>query len=75
MAMVDDEDVSSGRKLLREHGNVQMWQEYVEGPHRDTGVLLRYFVGRPTEAPKLFAAPAQAFDHFQKLSGAPTSPR
>jgi hypothetical protein len=71
---MDDEAVS-GRKLLREHGNVQMWQEYIAGPHRDTGQLLRYFVARSGEPPKSFAAPHDAFAHFQKLTNAPTSPR
>lgn len=72
---MDEDEIVSGRKLLREQGNVRMWQELVAGPHPDTGQLLRYFVGRPTEPPRLFNAPGQAFDHFQKLSGAPTSPR
>jgi hypothetical protein len=75
MIMDDDEEVVAGRKLLRAHANVQMWQEYVDGPHPDTGQLLRYFVGRAAEQPKAFAAPGQAFAHFQQLSGAPTSPR
>ena len=72
--MMDDETVT-GRKLLREHGNIQMWQESVAGPHRDTGQLLRYFVGRSNERPKVFTAPGDAYDYFQNLSGAPKSPR
>jgi hypothetical protein len=60
-----DDTESPGRKILRQEGDVQMWQEYVEGPHKDTGQLLRYFVGRP----KLFNTPHHAWDHFRKLTG------
>jgi hypothetical protein len=67
-AIVDDDEITSGRRLLREHGNVRMWLEYVAGPHRDTGQLLRYFVGRSNETPALFTAPCHAFHHFQKLT-------
>ncbi|MGH6927457.1 MAG: hypothetical protein ACREEV_03990 [Dongiaceae bacterium] len=73
--MMDDDEAVSGRKLLREHGNVQMWQECSAGPHPGTGQLLRYFVGRSDDRPKVFAVPHDAFDYFQRLSGAPTSPR
>jgi hypothetical protein len=73
--MMDDEEIVSGRKLLREHGNVQMWQEYSAGPHPSTGQLLRYFVARSDDRPKVFNVPRDAFDYFQRLSGAPTSPR
>ena len=72
--MMDDE-AASGRRLLREHGNVRMWQEYIAGPHRDTGQLLRYFVARSGEPPTSFATPRHAFDYFQRMSGAPMSPR
>lgn len=68
-----EDEVVSGRKILREDGNVQMWQEYVDGPHRDTGQLLRYFVRRSGEPPKSFTAPHLAFEHFRKLTGAPAS--
>jgi hypothetical protein len=75
MAMDDDEIAPGGRKLLRQHGNIQMWQEYTAWPHRGSGQLFRYFVGRPDERPKVFAVPFDAFDYFQRVSGAPTSPR
>jgi hypothetical protein len=75
MAMDDDEIAPGGRKLLREHGNVQMWQEYMDWPNSRTGQLFRYSVGRPDERPKVFAVPFDAFDYFQRVSGAPTSPR
>jgi hypothetical protein len=68
-----DDAVTSGRKILREHGDVLMWQEYVDGPHRGAAPLLRYFVGQLQESPKVFTTPHDAFDHFQKLSGAPSS--
>jgi hypothetical protein len=71
---MDEDGAVSGRKLLRTHGNVQMWQEYIAGPHRDTGQLLRYFVARSGEPPKSFTTPQDAFGHFRKLSGAPTFP-
>ena len=73
MKAVMDDGATSGRKILREQGDVQMWQEYIEGPHRDTGPLLRYFVGRLGEPPKSFIAPHDAFDYFQKLTGVPSS--
>jgi hypothetical protein len=70
--MMDDATIP-GRKLLKQEGDVQMWQEYIDGPHRDTGQLLRYFVGRPTSPPKSFDAPHHAWDYFRKLTGAPAS--
>ena len=75
MTMDDDEIAPGGRKLLREHGNVQMWQEFMAWPKSRDGQTFRYFVGRPDERPKVFAIPYDAFDYFQRLSGAPTSPR
>ena len=67
---MDDTD-SPGRKVLRQEGDVLMWQEYIEGPHKDTGQLLRYFVGRTAGPSKSFSAPHHAWDHFRKLTGAP----
>jgi len=68
-----DDAVASGRKILREHSGIQMWQEYIDGPHRGRGPLLRYFVGRLDEPPQSFIAPHDAFDHFQKLTGVPAA--
>lgn len=68
-----DDTAAPGRKLLRQEGDVQMWQEYVDGPHKDTGQLLRYFVGRTAGPPKSFSAPHHAWDHFQKLTGGTAS--
>jgi hypothetical protein len=70
-----EDEQQSGRKVLREQGEVRMWQEFMPGPHRDTGQLLRYFVGRSGGAPKQFSTPHDAFNHFQKLTGAPAFPR
>jgi hypothetical protein len=67
-----DDEPTAGRKLLREQGDVRMWQEYIAGPHHGTGQLLRYFVGRSNEPAQVFTTPHLAFEHFQKLSGAPT---
>lgn len=67
---MDDTDVP-GRKILRQEGDVLMWQEYIDGPHRDTGQLLRYFVGRSQGPSKSFNTPHHAFDHFRKVTGAP----
>ena len=53
---MDDTD-APGRKVLRQEGDVLMWQEYIEGPHKDTGQLLRYFVGRSAGPSKSFSAP------------------
>jgi hypothetical protein len=58
-----------GRKILREDGDVWMWQEFVAGPHR--AHVLRYFVGRSEENAAAFSAPYLAFEHFRKL----TAPR
>jgi hypothetical protein len=52
---MDDTD-APGRKVLRQEGDVLMWQEYIEGPHKDTGQLLRYFVGRSAGPSKSFSA-------------------
>ncbi len=68
-----DDATVAGRKVLRQEGDVQMWQEYIDGPHRDTGPLLRYFVGRTGSPPKTFNAPHHAWDYFQQLTGAPAS--
>lgn len=68
-----DETDASGRKVLRQEGDVQMWQEYIAGPHRDTGQLLRYFVGRTAGPAKSFSAPHHAWDHFRKITGAAAS--
>jgi hypothetical protein len=65
---MDDTD-SRGRKILRQEGDVLMWQEYIDGPHRDTGQLLRYFVGRAQGPSKSFTAPHHAFDHFRQITG------
>jgi hypothetical protein len=71
---MDDTD-APGRKVLRQEGDVLMWQEYIEGPHKDTGQLLRYFVGRATGPAQSFNAPHHAWDHFRKLTGAAESRR
>ena len=68
-----DDTLASGRKILREHDGVLMWQEYVDGPHKGARPLLRYFVGQLHEPPKSFTTPHDAFEHFQKLTGAPSS--
>jgi hypothetical protein len=64
-----DDAVVPGRKILRQRGNVQMWQENIDGPHRDTGPLLRYFVGSPDGRAKSFDAPGDAWEHFRRLTG------
>jgi hypothetical protein len=65
---MSDTDVP-GRKVLRQEGDVQMWQEYIDGPHKDTGQLLRYFVGKSTGPARSFNTPHHAWDHFRKLTG------
>lgn len=65
---MDETDVP-GRKVLRQEGDVMMWQEYINGPHRDTGQLLRYFVGRQSGPAKSFNAPHLAWEHFQQVTG------
>src|SRR5262245_46084547 len=37
--------VVPGRKILKQEGDVQMWQEDVVNPRRDHGRLIHYFVG------------------------------
>jgi hypothetical protein len=69
---MNDEPVITGRKILREDGNVQMWQELVAGPHRSQ--VLRYYLGRSGERGAEFTAPHLAFHHFQKLTGVAASP-
>jgi len=68
-----DDVIPSGRKILREDGGVLMWQEYVDGPHKGARPLLRYFVGQLGEPSKSFTTPHDAFEHFQNLTGAPSS--
>jgi hypothetical protein len=67
--MADEQ--TQARKILREYGSVQMWQEYIAGPHRRQ--VLRYFVARQGQHAAEFTAPHLAFAHFQELTGAPTS--
>jgi len=69
---MDDAEVP-GRKILRQQGNVQMWQENIDGPHRDTGPLLRYFVGSPDGKATSFDTPGGAWEHFRRLTGAPAT--
>ena len=66
--MMDETEFPS-RKILKQEGDIQMWQEYVDGPHRDTGQLLRYFVGRAQGPSKLFTAPHHAWEYFQQITG------
>lgn len=75
--MTDDD--RRGRKLLKQHGNVQLSQESFEAPRGRQA--FRYFVGLADGPARSFATPHDAWNHFQKLAaipeqsgGAPTKP-
>jgi len=56
-----------GRKLLKQHGDVQLSQECVAGPRGRQ--VFRYFVGPVGGPAKAFDAPHLAWAHFQELTG------
>ena len=55
-----------GRKMLKQRGNVQLWQETVAAPRGRR--LLRYLVGSVDGAAKAFDKPHHAWEHFQQLT-------
>ncbi|HUL06224.1 MAG TPA: hypothetical protein VLV76_07820 [Candidatus Acidoferrum sp.] len=61
-----------GRKLLKQHGDVQLSQESVEAPRGRRCV--RYFVGLAGGPARSFDTPHSAWDHFQELAGAAATP-
>jgi len=63
--------VVPGRKILKQEGDVQMWQEDVVNPRRDHGRLIHYFVGTSRSAPKAFDKPHDAWEYFRQLTGVP----
>jgi len=68
-------ETPSGAKLLRQEGDVQMWQERADGFRRKTGRLVQYIVRRPGTAPRLFDKPQDAWNYFREITGiAETNP-
>jgi len=67
--MVDE--TVPGRKILKQEGDVQMWQEDVVSRRRDHGRSIHYFVGTPRSAPKSFDRPHDAWEYFRQLTGVP----
>ncbi|HEV8717811.1 MAG TPA: hypothetical protein VGX03_33930 [Candidatus Binatia bacterium] len=57
----------SGRKVLKDEGDIQMWQESLED--RRHGHLFRYFVGSPEGIAQSFDTPHEAWERFQSLVG------
>jgi hypothetical protein len=55
-----------GRRLLKQHGNVQLTQENVEAPRGRQA--FRYFVGLADGPARSFDTPHAAWDHFQELA-------
>jgi hypothetical protein len=55
----------SGRKMLKEEGDIQMWQESLED--RRHGPLFRYLVGSPEGIAESFDTPRAAWERFQGL--------
>jgi hypothetical protein len=56
-----------GRRLLKQHGNVQLSQESFEAPRGRQS--FRYFVGLVDGPARAFDTPHGAWDHFQELAG------
>jgi hypothetical protein len=56
-----------GRKLLKQHGKVQLSQETVAAPAGRQ--VFRYFVGLADGPVKVFDTPHRAWAYFQELTG------
>ena len=56
-----------GRKLLKQHGDVQLSQECVAAPRGRQ--VFRYFVGTADGPAKAFDTPHGAWAYFQQLTG------
>ena len=65
--MIGNDSGMSGRKVLKQDGDIQMWQESLD--NRRHGPLFRYVVGSPNGTPQSFDTPREAWERFQSLVG------
>ena len=62
------------RKILRKNGSVEMWQSEATRLSSQRGHAVRYFVGVAGEDVRSFDRPHQAWEYFQRITGAPAAP-
>ena len=62
------------RKILRKNGGVEMWQSEANGLPSLRGRVVRYFVGVVGGDVRSFDRPHQAWEYFQRITGAPAAP-
>jgi hypothetical protein len=62
------------RKLLRKNGSVEMWQSEAMRSPSQRGHAVRYFVGTAGGDVRSFDRPHQAWEYFQRITGAPAEP-
>ncbi len=62
------------RKILRRNGGVEMWQSEATRLPTQRGRVVRYFVGVAGGGVRSFDRPHQAWEYFQRITGAPAEP-
>jgi hypothetical protein len=62
------------RKILRRNGTVEMWQSEATRLPSQRGSAVRYFVGVAGADVRSFDRPHQAWEYFQRTTGAPAEP-
>ena len=61
-----DDAAGTARKILKQEGDILMWQEDNVGARRDRARLVHYFVGTPTGRSKSFDRPHDAWEYFRQ---------
>jgi hypothetical protein len=72
--IVENTTARGARKILRRNGSAEMWQSEATRLPSQRGRVVRYFVGVAGGDVRSFDRPHQAWEYFQRITGAPAAP-